>query len=70
MLQPFPSFLDVSRSFAGRMRDERGQTSRTRGAIGGDACVSFMGRWVGFIACTNRIHGWTSPAHLLEAGLE
>jgi hypothetical protein len=22
MLQPFPSFLDVSRSFAGRMRDE------------------------------------------------
>jgi hypothetical protein len=23
LLQPFPSFLDVSRSFAGRMRDER-----------------------------------------------
>jgi len=22
MLQPFPSFLDASRSFAGRMRDE------------------------------------------------
>ena len=24
MLQPFPTFLDASRSFAGRMRDERG----------------------------------------------
>jgi hypothetical protein len=24
MLQPFPSFLGVSRSFAGRMRDETG----------------------------------------------
>jgi hypothetical protein len=23
MLQPFPSFLDLSRSFAGRMRDDR-----------------------------------------------
>jgi hypothetical protein len=23
MLRPFPSFLDVSRSFAGRMRDDR-----------------------------------------------
>jgi hypothetical protein len=23
MLQPFPSFLDVSQSFAGQMRDER-----------------------------------------------
>jgi hypothetical protein len=23
MLQPFPSFLDVSRSFAGRTRDDR-----------------------------------------------
>jgi hypothetical protein len=25
MLQPFLSFLDVSRSFAGRMRDDRAQ---------------------------------------------
>ena len=27
-LQLFPSFLDVSRSFAGRMRDKRGQALR------------------------------------------
>jgi hypothetical protein len=30
LLQPFPSFLDVSRSFVGRMRDER---------VDGDALV-------------------------------
>jgi hypothetical protein len=30
MLQPFPSFLDVSRSFAGRMRDETDAMCRGR----------------------------------------
>jgi hypothetical protein len=42
MLQPFPSFLDVSRSFAGRMRDDRvqrfeanaGRGRRTRARVG------------------------------------
>jgi hypothetical protein len=40
MLQPVPSFLDVSRSFAGRMRDE------TDGCVGGEypRPVSILGR--------------------------
>jgi hypothetical protein len=33
MLQPFPSFLDVSRSLAGRMRDEA-ELQRARRAVG------------------------------------
>jgi hypothetical protein len=33
MLQPFPSFLDVSQSFAGRMRDDRGQRFERQGGF-------------------------------------
>ena len=43
MLQPFLPFLDVSRSFTGRMRDKRGQALRALDGIVGVGRVERLG---------------------------